>query len=256
MSGSATASRMPIAATVREASSSSISNQLLPLMRSSPKPRSLKSWSVASGTTAATRGAVEEADGDVQLPVDDREHERVADRDRQLVAHRVRALGVAVEEEIRHAREPTECPHGRYGETPDRARGRLTRLEASDFRRLTEMATRVGINGFGRIGRNFFRAHLERGGDFDIVAVNDLGDAQTMAHLLQYDSVLGPLNERVEVGDGVIRAGETSSRCSPSAIRRTCRGATSASTSSSSRPATSRTATARRSTSTRARRRC
>jgi glyceraldehyde 3-phosphate dehydrogenase len=70
------------------------------------------------------------------------------------------------------------------------------------------MATRVGINGFGRIGRNFFRAHLERNGDFEIVAVNDLGDAKTMGHLLQYDSVLGPLNERVEVGDGVIRAGD------------------------------------------------
>jgi glyceraldehyde 3-phosphate dehydrogenase len=69
------------------------------------------------------------------------------------------------------------------------------------------MATRVGINGFGRIGRNFFRAHLERNGDFDIVAVNDLGDAKTMAHLLQYDSVLGPLAQRVELGDGVIKAG-------------------------------------------------
>ena len=57
------------------------------------------------------------------------------------------------------------------------------------------MATiRVGINGFGRIGRNFFRAQLERGGDFEIVAANDLGDAKTMAHLLKYDSVLGPLD--------------------------------------------------------------
>ncbi len=69
------------------------------------------------------------------------------------------------------------------------------------------MATRVGINGFGRIGRNFFRAHLERNGDFEIVAVNDLADAKTMAHLLQYDSVLGPLPQRVELGDGVIKAG-------------------------------------------------
>jgi glyceraldehyde 3-phosphate dehydrogenase len=67
---------------------------------------------------------------------------------------------------------------------------------------------RVGINGFGRIGRNFFRAHLDRGGDFEIVAANDLGDANTMAHLLQYDSVLGPLAEEVEAGDGVIRAGD------------------------------------------------
>ena len=68
------------------------------------------------------------------------------------------------------------------------------------------MATRVGINGFGRIGRNFFRAHLRRGGDFEIVAINDLGDAETMGHLLKFDSVLGPLGEDVQVGDGVIRA--------------------------------------------------
>jgi glyceraldehyde 3-phosphate dehydrogenase len=67
---------------------------------------------------------------------------------------------------------------------------------------------RVGINGFGRIGRNFFRAHLERGGDFEVVAANDLGDAKTMAHLLEYDSILGPLGEEVEVGDGTIRAGD------------------------------------------------
>jgi glyceraldehyde 3-phosphate dehydrogenase (phosphorylating) len=67
---------------------------------------------------------------------------------------------------------------------------------------------RVGINGFGRIGRNFFRAHLERGGDFEIVAANDLGDAKTMGHLLKYDSVLGPLAEDVEAGDGTIRAGD------------------------------------------------
>jgi glyceraldehyde 3-phosphate dehydrogenase len=69
--------------------------------------------------------------------------------------------------------------------------------------------TRVGINGFGRIGRNFFRAHLERGGDFELVAINDLGDAKTMGHLLKYDSVLGQLDEDVVVGDGVIKAGRT-----------------------------------------------
>src|SRR6059036_2218580 len=69
--------------------------------------------------------------------------------------------------------------------------------------------TRVGINGFGGIGRNFFRAHLERGGDFELVAINDLGDAKTMGHLLKYDSVLGQLDEDVEVGDGVIKAGKT-----------------------------------------------
>src|SRR5918911_2595584 len=69
--------------------------------------------------------------------------------------------------------------------------------------------TRVGINGFGRIGRNFFRAHLERGGGFEIVAINDLGDAKTMGHLLKFDSVLGQLDEEVEVGDGVIRVSKT-----------------------------------------------
>ena len=66
------------------------------------------------------------------------------------------------------------------------------------------MATRVGINGFGRIGRNFFRAHLQRGGDFEVVAANDLGDAATMAHLLKHDSVLGTLNEDVSASDGSI----------------------------------------------------
>ena len=66
------------------------------------------------------------------------------------------------------------------------------------------MATRVGINGFGRIGRNFFRAHLLRGGDFEVVAANDLGDAATMAHLLKHDSVLGTLDKDVTVGDGSI----------------------------------------------------
>jgi glyceraldehyde 3-phosphate dehydrogenase len=65
--------------------------------------------------------------------------------------------------------------------------------------------TRVGINGFGRIGRNFFRAALERGGDFDIVAFNDLGDLETMAHLLRFDSVLGPFHENVSVEGGSLK---------------------------------------------------
>jgi glyceraldehyde 3-phosphate dehydrogenase len=69
------------------------------------------------------------------------------------------------------------------------------------------MAIRVGINGFGRIGRNFFRAQQQREADIEIVAVNDLGDAKTMAHLLRYDSVLGPFAGDVALGDGVIEAG-------------------------------------------------
>ena len=59
------------------------------------------------------------------------------------------------------------------------------------------MTTRVGINGFGRIGRNFFRAALEQGVDFEIVAVNDLTDIKTLAHLLTFDSVMGRLNAEV-----------------------------------------------------------
>ena len=66
---------------------------------------------------------------------------------------------------------------------------------------------KVGINGFGRIGRNFYRAHLARGGDFEVVAANDLGDLKTMAHLLSHDSVLGRLDQDVEVGDGAITVG-------------------------------------------------
>ena len=68
------------------------------------------------------------------------------------------------------------------------------------------MALRIGINGFGRIGRNFFRAVQVRGADYEIVAINDLGDAKTMAHLLKYDSLLGPLEGEVQVGDTEIRA--------------------------------------------------
>jgi glyceraldehyde 3-phosphate dehydrogenase len=65
--------------------------------------------------------------------------------------------------------------------------------------------TRVGINGFGRIGRNFFRAAQERGADFEIVAFNDLGDIPTMAHLLRHDSVLGPFKGTVEVEGGSLK---------------------------------------------------
>ncbi len=69
------------------------------------------------------------------------------------------------------------------------------------------MGIRVGINGFGRIGRNFFRAQNALGADIEVVALNDLGDAKTMAHLLKYDSTLGPFQGDVELADGVLRAG-------------------------------------------------
>jgi glyceraldehyde 3-phosphate dehydrogenase len=70
------------------------------------------------------------------------------------------------------------------------------------------VAVRVGINGFGRIGRNFLRASLERGAGFEVVAANDLGDTKTMAHLLKHDSVLGTLDAEVEAGEGSIRVGK------------------------------------------------
>ncbi len=66
------------------------------------------------------------------------------------------------------------------------------------------MTVRVGINGFGRIGRNFFRAVAASGADVEIVAVNDLGSLKTMAHLLKYDSVLGVLPDQIKaVDDGI-----------------------------------------------------
>jgi glyceraldehyde 3-phosphate dehydrogenase len=66
------------------------------------------------------------------------------------------------------------------------------------------VAVKVGINGFGRIGRNLFRAAGESGADIEIVAVNDLTDDDTLAHLLKYDSILGRFPGEVSVGDGII----------------------------------------------------
>jgi glyceraldehyde 3-phosphate dehydrogenase len=63
------------------------------------------------------------------------------------------------------------------------------------------MSVRVGINGFGRIGRNVFRAAQAAGADIDWVAVNDLTDNETLAHLLRYDSILGPYPGTVELSD-------------------------------------------------------
>ena len=65
------------------------------------------------------------------------------------------------------------------------------------------MATRIGINGFGRIGRNLYRALKAKDSDLELVAVNDLTDSATLAHLLKYDSVLGKLSEEIKAtGDG------------------------------------------------------
>ncbi|WP_433571025.1 type I glyceraldehyde-3-phosphate dehydrogenase [Streptomyces sp. CA-251247] len=72
------------------------------------------------------------------------------------------------------------------------------------------MTIRVGINGFGRIGRNYFRALLEQGADIEIVAVNDLGDTATTAHLLKYDTILGRLKAEVtHTADTITVDGQT-----------------------------------------------
>ena len=92
------------------------------------------------------------------------------------------------------------------------------------------MSVRVGINGFGRIGRNFWRAvHAGGGGDIEIVAANDLGDLATCAHLLKYDTLLGTLDGR---GDrrrrrdpGGPALDQDAGRARPGG---SCRGATSA----------------------------
>jgi glyceraldehyde 3-phosphate dehydrogenase len=71
------------------------------------------------------------------------------------------------------------------------------------------MTIRVGVNGFGRIGRNFFRAVKQSGADVEIVAANDLGNVAEMAHLLKYDSVMGRLPYTVEVADdGIVVDGQ------------------------------------------------
>jgi glyceraldehyde 3-phosphate dehydrogenase (phosphorylating) len=71
------------------------------------------------------------------------------------------------------------------------------------------MTIKVGINGFGRIGRNLFRAAKERGADVEFVAVNDITDPKTLAHLLKYDSLLGTFKLPVESdGDGIIVDGD------------------------------------------------
>ena len=70
------------------------------------------------------------------------------------------------------------------------------------------MTVRVGINGFGRIGRNFYRAVQASGADIEIVAVNDLTDNKTLAHLLKYDSILGRLDGEVSYDETSISVGD------------------------------------------------
>jgi glyceraldehyde 3-phosphate dehydrogenase len=72
------------------------------------------------------------------------------------------------------------------------------------------MAVKVAINGFGRIGRNFFRAIISQSADIEVVGINDLTDINTLAHLLKYDSILGKLNQSVTVSGDTITVGTVS----------------------------------------------
>jgi glyceraldehyde 3-phosphate dehydrogenase len=76
------------------------------------------------------------------------------------------------------------------------------------------MAKRVAINGFGRIGRNFFRAYLKREPDFEVVALNDLASPDVLAHMLKYDSTHGVLDREIGHGDGEVTVDGTSVRVS------------------------------------------
>ncbi len=82
------------------------------------------------------------------------------------------------------------------------------------------MTVRVGINGFGRIGRNFFRAVRASGADIEIVGVNDLTDPKALANLLKFDSILGRLDADVSATETSLRSVTRRSPCPPSATRR------------------------------------
>jgi glyceraldehyde 3-phosphate dehydrogenase len=117
------------------------------------------------------------------------------------------------------------------------------------------VTTRVGINGFGRIGRNFFRAVLAQNADIEIVGVNDLTDNQTLAHLLKYDSILGRLGDDVTFSEDNIVVGGRSIRALAERDPGALPWGDLAPTSSSSRPATSPTRPRQRRTLTAAPRR-
>src|SRR5918993_966617 len=86
------------------------------------------------------------------------------------------------------------------GDTAVRSIHLVTRCRAPPQQE-TSVSVKIGINGFGRIGRNYFRAALAQGADLEIVAVNDLTDNKTLAHLLKYDSITGRLDATVEYDD-------------------------------------------------------
>jgi len=102
------------------------------------------------------------------------------------------------------------------------------------------MSVRVAINGFGRIGRNILRAIVEADRhDIEVIAVNDLAPVETNAHLLRYDSVHGRFPGEVTVKATASASATAPSGARPNAIRQSCRGKSSASTSRWNAPASS-----------------
>src|SRR5262249_31215444 len=107
---------------------------------------------------------------------------------------------------VAHCDEPEQPRETIAGLRRDSHGARWRTFRTSSFK-LKFMAIKVGINGFGRIGRNVFRAALHNP-NIDFVATNDLTDTKTLAHLLKYDSILGPLHEAVKVdGDSIVVGG-------------------------------------------------
>src|ERR671911_3070649 len=100
-------------------------------------------------------------------------------------------------------------PPAPSGDTAVRSIHLVTRCRAPPQQE-TSVSVKIGINGFGRIGRNYFRAALAQGADLEIVAVNDLTDNKTLAHLLKYDSIGGPLSQDVSYdADSITVGGHT-----------------------------------------------
>lgn len=93
------------------------------------------------------------------------------------------------------------------------------------------MSTKIAINGFGRIGRNYFRALLAKQSDLEVVAVNDLTDTRTLAHLLKYDAANGTLAGPVQHDEAHLFVNGQAIRVFSGAIRSACPGPSSVSTS-------------------------
>src|SRR5947207_13980015 len=104
---------------------------------------------------------------------------------------------------ISAAKRSTDPPSRQYDAFAGRGEAKLSRISETPTTG-SDMAKKVCINGFGRIGRNFYRAYLEKSPGFEIVAVNDLADPDVLAHVLKYDSSHGVLDAEIVASAGQI----------------------------------------------------